>query len=187
MASLLDLFAIGFQSESLENFETELKKTEKELYQAEKDVQNLENSLKDLEKQGLKDSDTYKSIEKDLTNTRESARKLKKQLDTLNGSNSSQLLQLRQSALKLLKTLGLLATVGITLRKSLQFYEQAEQLDFLAEKAGITAEKLQSLANATKRFGGTTEGTASTVESLRSEETKKSFAEKGVKYLMKPI
>lgn len=181
MASLLDLFAIGFQSDNLKDFETELKKTEKELDKTEKDVKFLENSLKDLEKQGQQDSDTYKSIGKDLVNTRKKANELKKQLDTLNGSNSSKLLQLRQSTLKLVKTLGILATVGITLKKSLQFYEQAEQLDFLAEKAGITAEKLQALANAAKRFGGTTEGTASTVESLRSEETKKSFTEKGVK------
>jgi len=169
MAGLLDLFAIGFNSEGLNDFEQNLKRSQKELDNYEQKVKDCEGALKDLEKQGEKDSDVYKSIESDLEQAKRGAEKFRKEVETMQGSNSAQLLKMKKNFGSLVKTLGLLATVGVTLKKSLEFYEQGEQLDFLAQKAGIATDKLQALSNASSKYGGTTEGTAGTIENLRAK------------------
>ena len=47
MANLLDLFAIGFNSDGIKKFEQELKSTKNSLDNAEKKVKALENSLEE--------------------------------------------------------------------------------------------------------------------------------------------
>lgn len=169
MALKLDSFVIGFSSEELKEFEQALKKTEKQLDETEKDIKNLEKELRDIEKQGGKDSKTFKDVEQRLKETKSQAKLLSKELDTLKGSGKYSALTLQKNFTTLAKTFAKLAFVGIAVKKSLDFYEQAEQLDFLAQKSGVATEKLQALSNVAKRYGGTTEGTAGTLENLRSQ------------------
>lgn len=175
MAGLLDAFTIAFNSEGLRQFEQNLKNNEKELDKYQKKVDELQGALDDLAKKNLKDSDTYKSIEAELETARGEVDRFQKSVDTMKGRSEYQLLSLKKNFGNLMKTVGLLAGVGIAVRKSLQFYEQAEQLDFLAQKTGIAVEKLQELGNAASKYGGTTEGTATSVENIRTnkEEYKK--------------
>lgn len=169
MANLLDLFAIGFSSEGLREFETNLKNTERELDKAEKEVTSLEKKLADLEKAEKKDTRAIAEVKTALEQANDNVKKFGDSLKVMQGRSEYQLLKLKKNFGNLTKTLGMLATVGVAVKKSLEFYEQAEQLDFLAQKSGIAAEKLQALGNAAKRYGGTTEGTAGTVENLRSQ------------------
>ena len=171
MAGLLDVLTIGFQSEGLKEFEAELKKTEKELDEAEKDVKALEKELKNLEKQGKKDSAAYKAVEKQLEEAREEVKKFENSVKVMQGKSEFQLLKLKNNFMKLTKTVAKFAAVGVAVKKSMQFYEEAEQLDFLAQKAGVAVEALQRLGNASQRYGGTTEGTAGTIETLRGHYT----------------
>lgn len=175
MAGLLDLFAIGFSSEGLQNFEQNLKNNERELDKYEKKVKALEETLADLEAKNEQGSDVYKSIESDLKSARGEVERFQKSVDTMKGRSEYQLLSLKKNFRNLMKTVGLLAGVGIAIKKSMDFYEQAEQLDFLAQKTGIAVEKLQELGNAASKYGGTTEGTATSVENIRTnkEEYKK--------------
>ena len=169
MAGLLDAFTIGFNSEGLREFEQNLKNNEKELDKYEKQVEKLEEELKALEKQNLKDSDSYKKIKTDLDEAKNKVTLFGDSVKKMKGQSEYQLLQLKKNFGNLMKTVGLLASVGVAVKKSLQFYEEAEQLDFLAQKAGIAVEKLQDLGNAASKYGGTTEGTAGTIENLRSQ------------------
>ena len=169
MANLLDLFAIGFSSEGLKEFETNLKNTERELDKAEKEVTRLEKKLADLEKAENKDEKAIRAVKVALQEANDKVKMFGDELKTMQGKSEYQLVKLKQNFGNLTKTLGMLAAVGVAVKKSLDFYEQAEQLDFLAQKSGIAAEKLQALGNASKRYGGTTEGAAGTVENLRSQ------------------
>lgn len=169
MANLLDLFAIGFSSEGLREFETNLKNTERELDKAEKEVTSLEKKLADLEKAEKKDTRAIAEVKSALEQANGKVKQFGDSLKVMQGRSEYQLLNLKKNFGNLTKTLGMLATVGVAVKKSLDFYEQAEQLDFLAQKSGIVTEKLQVLGNAAKRYGGTTEGTAGTVENLRSQ------------------
>lgn len=169
MANLLDLFAIGFSSEGLKEFETNLKNTERELDKAEKEVTRLEKKLADLEKAENKDEKAIRAVKVALQEANDKVKMFGDELKTMQGKSEYQLVKLKQNFGNLTKTLRMLAAVGVAVKKSLDFYEQAEQLDFLAQKSGIAAEKLQALGNASKRYGGTTEGAAGTVENLRSQ------------------
>lgn len=169
MANLLDLFAIGFSSEGLKEFETNLKNTERELDKAEKEVTRLEKKLADLEKAENKDEKAIRAVKVALQEANDKVKMFGDELKTMQGKSEYQLVKLKQNFGNLTKTLGMLAAVGVAVKKSLDFYEQAEQLDFLAQRSGIAAEKLQALGNASKRYGGTTEGAAGTVENLRSQ------------------
>lgn len=169
MTGLLDLFSIGFNSEGLKDFETQLKQTEKELDKAEKEVTALEKELERIDKEGGKTSDTFKAVEKELEQARARVKQFGDQVKTMQGQSESQLLKLKKNFISLTKTLGMLAAVGVSIKKSLDFYEQAEQLDFLAQKTGIATDKLQLLGNAVKKYGGTTEDTAGTIENLRKQ------------------
>lgn len=169
MANLLDLFAIGFSSEGLREFETNLKNTERELDKAEKEVTSLEKKLLELEKAEKRDEKAILSVKVALNQANDNVKKFGDSLKVMQGRSEYQLLNLKKNFGNLTKTLGMLATVGVAVKKSLDFYEQAEQLDFLAQKSGIAADKLQTLGNAAKRYGGTTEGAAGTVENLRSQ------------------
>lgn len=175
MPSPIDAFLVAFESEGLKQFETELKSNEKELDKYEKQVKDLEGALEDLKKKNLEDSDTYKAIKKDLVQAQKQVEHFGNAVKTLKGQSQYQLTQIRDNFFKLTKSLGSLLAVGLTVRRSLQFYEQAQQLDFLAQKTGIAVEKLQELGNAAKKYGGTTEGTATSVENIRinREEYKK--------------
>lgn len=175
MPSPLDAFSILFETEGLNQFETELKNNEKELDKYEKQVKDLEAALDDLNKKNLQNSDTYKSIKKDLEQAERQVKHFSEAVKTLQGRSEFQLKQLRGNFVKLAKNLGSLIAVGLIVRRSLQFYEQAEQLDFLAQKTGVAVEKLQELANAAKNYGGTTESTATSIENIRTnkEEYKK--------------
>jgi hypothetical protein len=179
MATLLDVFTIGFNSEGLRDFEQNLKNNEKELDKYQKRVKDLEWALDDLKKKNLEDSDTYKSIKADLDEANKKVKLFGDSVKKMKGQSEYQLLALKKNFGNLMKTVGLIASVGVAVKKSLQFYEEAEQLDFLAQKAGIAVEKLQELGNAAQRFGGTTEGSASSVENIRTN--KEEYAKYGIR------
>lgn len=186
MPGLLDVFKIGFESDGLKEFEADLKRNEKSLESYEKEVEKSTKKLKGLweERRKLKSEsqDTDKNKEKlqkinvEIIKTISEIRQAKNQVDffstsveTMKKSAEYSLLQVKNNFLKLGKTVARLAIVGATIKKSLDFYEQGEQLQFLAQKAGVASEKLQTLGNAARRYGGTTEGTAGTLENLRSQ------------------
>lgn len=181
MAGLLDLFAIGFNSDGIKDFEKNLKHTETELDNAEKKVKTLENRLKELESQENKDEKAIDSVKQALIDARYQTVKFGDDLKKMQGQSEFQIVKLKQNFASLVKTAGLLASVGLAVRQSLQFYEQAEQLDFLAQKSNIAVESLQRLGNAAQRYGGTTEGTASTVEQFTSREYKEKALSLGVR------
>lgn len=169
MPGLLDIFAIGFESDSLKNFEADLKRNKNELDKYEKKVKETEDALKKLEEAGKKDSVEYKKLQKTLEEAKSSVDFFKKSVETLEKSGEHSLLKLKQNFYALGKTVARLAIVGATIKKSLDFYEQGEQLGFLAQKASVAADKLQTLGLAARRYGGTTEGTAGTLENLRNQ------------------
>lgn len=175
MVGLLDLFAIGFNSEGLKDFETNLKNNEKELDKYEKQVKDLEKKLAELEAAEEKDVKAIAQVKSALEEARGNVEKFKKSVETMKGKSEYSLLQIQKSFKNIASAVVRMAVVGAAVRKSLKFYEQAEQLDFLAQKTGIATEKLQELANAAKKYGGTTEGSASSVENIRTnkEEYKK--------------
>lgn len=175
MAGLLDAFTIAFNSEGLQKFEQELKNNERELDKYQKQVVKLKKELDELEAAEEKDAAAIEKTKAALTTANAEVKRFGDAVETLKGRSEYQLLSLKKNFTNLVKTIGLLAGVGIAVRKSLQFYEQAEQLDFLAQKTGIAVEKLQELGNAASKYGGTTEGTATSVENIRTnkEEYKK--------------
>lgn len=179
MPNGLDLFTIAFNSEGLKQFEEELKNNEKELDRYEKEVTKLENKLEELKNAQnpniIKITETRAALE----NAKVEAERFGKAIKTMKGQSEYQLLQMKRNFGQLVKTVGLLAFVGATVRRSLDFYEQGEQLEFLAEKTGIAVEKLQLLGNATKRLGGTTEGTATSVENIRTN--REEYAKAGIR------
>ncbi len=180
MANILaDVFTIGFNTAGLEKFETELKNNEKQLKFYEKTVKECNKELKELEKQGDTTSSIYKGVEADLESAKKEVDRFTKAIDVMKGKSEYQLLQLRKNFGKLLQTTAKLAFVATTVKKSLQFYEQAEQLDFLAQKTGIAADKLQELGNASSRFGGNTESTATSIENIRTN--REAYTQAGIR------
>lgn len=169
MATLLDLFAIGFNSDSLKDFERNLKRNEQELKKYEKEVESLEKKLDELNNAAQKDEKAINATKTALEQAKERVKSFGDAVKTMQGQSEYQLVKLKQNFGSLTKTLGTLAIVGATVKKSIDFYEQGEQLDFLAQKAGIAVDKLQTLGNAAKRYGGSTESTAGTVENLRQQ------------------
>ena len=169
MAGLLDLFAIGFESDSLKEFEANLKKNKNELEKYEKETKETEEALKKLKDEGKENSTEFQQLTQKLTKSREKTELLKTSIKNLEQDSRYPLLLLKNNFVKLTKTLAKLTIVATTVKKSLEFYEQGEQLDFLANKAGVAVEKLQMLGNAAKRYGGTTEGIAGTLENLRNQ------------------
>lgn len=135
----------------------------------QQNVKALEKQLAGLNNENLKITRSIKQTNAELDSAKNSAKNFQKTVTDMKNSTKGSLLQLRDNFIKLLKAVGALGFVGLTIRKSLNFYEQGEQLEFLAEKTGIAVEKLQQLGNAAKRYGGTTEGTAGTIENLRQQ------------------
>ncbi len=135
----------------------------------QQNVKALEKQLAGLNNENLKITRSIKQTNAELDSAKNSAKNFQKTVTDMKNSTKGSLLQLRDNFIKLSKAVGALAIVGLTIRKSLNFYEQGEQLEFLAEKTGIAVEKLQQLGNAAKRYGGTTEGTAGTIENLRQQ------------------
>jgi hypothetical protein len=169
MPGLLDVFTIGFESDTLKEFEANLKHNEKELDVYEKKVKDTEDALKKLKDEGKEGSDEFKKLQKTLEESKTKVDTFKTSVETMKKSAEHSLLQVKNNFLALGKTVARLAIVGATIKKSLDFYEQGEQLQFLADRSSIAAEKLQVLGNAARRYGGTTEGTAGTIENLRSQ------------------
>lgn len=168
MAGLLDVFTIGFNSEGLKDFETNLKNTEKELDKTEKEIKDLKQKFDDLSNSERVNITELNNTEKALTAAEEKSEKLKKTLNNLKSSGTYSALELRKQFTNLVKTLGLLAIAGTAIKKSIDFYEQGEQLGNLAERAGVAVDKFQELSNAAQRFGGSIEDTAATIENLRT-------------------
>ena len=169
MPGLLDVFAIGFESDTLKDFEANLKRNEKDLDVYEKKVKETEEALKKLKDEGKEGSDEFKQLSKILGENKNRVDTFKTSVETMKKSAEYSLLQVKNNFLALGKTVARLAIVGATIKKSLDFYEQGEQLQFLADRSSIAAEKLQVLGNAARRYGGSTEGVAGTVENLRSQ------------------
>lgn len=168
MAGLLDVFTIGFNSEGLKDFETNLKNTEKELDKTEQEIKDLKQKFDDLSTSERVNITELNNTEKALTAAEEKSEKLKKTLNNMKSSGTYSALELRKQFTNLVKTLGLLAIAGTAIKKSIDFYEQGEQLGNLAERAGVAVDKFQELSNAAKRFGGSIEDTAATLENLRT-------------------
>ena len=169
MPGLLDVFSIGFESDTLKTFETDLKRNEKELDTYEKKVKETEEALKKLKDEGKEDSVEFKKLTKTLEESKNKVELFKTSVETMKKSAEHSLLQVKNNFLALGKTVARLAIVGATIKKSLDFYEQGEQLQFLAQKASVATDKLQTLGIAARRYGGTTEGTAGTLENLRNQ------------------
>ena len=169
MPGLLDVFAIGFESDTLKEFEANLKRNEKELDVYEKKVKDTEDALKKLKDEGKEGSDEFKKLQKTLEESKTKVDTFKTSVETMKKSAEHSLLQVKKNFLALGKTIARLAIVGATIKKNLDFYEQGEQLQFLAQKASVATDKLQTLGIAARRYGGSTEGVAGTVENLRSQ------------------
>ena len=180
MASILDIFSVGFDSKGLKDFDENLKDTRKELDKAEKDVAGLEEELDNLKKIGAEESDTFKKLSKELDEARERVKKFSNEIKVMEGKSEFQLNKMRGSMAKIVRTLGSMAVIGATVKRALDMYEQAEQIGNLAQKADVAVESLQRLGNAASRFGGNTEASASTIESLKSKETKEKALTYGV-------
>ncbi len=175
MAGLLDAFTIAFNSEGLQKFEQELKNNECELDKYQKQVVKLKKELDELEADEEKDTAAIEKTKAALTTANAEVKRFGDAVETLKGRSEYQLLSLKKNFCNLMKTVGMLARVGVAVRQSLQFYEQAEQLDFLVQKTGLAVENLQELGNAASKYGGTIEGTATSIENIRTnkEEYKK--------------
>ena len=174
----LDIFSIGFSSDSLKAFNDKLKQTKKNLDETEKEINALEQEEEKLNKANLKETAAYKEISKRLDEAQKKAKQFSDEIKIMEGRSEFQLQKLRQNFMKTVKTLGAIAIVSATVKKSLDMYEQAEQLGNLAQKADIAVESLQKLGLAAARYGGDTETSANTVQTLKSKETK----EKALKY-----
>lgn len=169
MSGLLEVFGIAFESDTLKEFSGDLKRNEKELDIYEKKVKETEAALKKLKKEGKEDSKEFKKLTATLEESKNRVETFKTSVETMKKSAKYSLLQVKNNFLALGKTVARLAIVGATIKKSLDFYEQGEQLQFLAQKASVATDKLQTLGMAARRYGGTTEGTAGTLENLRSQ------------------
>ncbi len=180
MANLLDLFAIGFNSEGIKDFQKNLKTTESELDKAEKKVSALEKELDNLEKSTDKDDKAIERVKLSLVDARYNVVKFGDEVKKMQGQSEFQILKLKKNFMSLVKAVGLLASVGVAVRQSIVFYEQAEQLDFLAQKSNIAVESLHRLGIAAQKYGGNTESTASTVEQFISKEFKEKALKVGV-------
>ena len=181
MANILDIFSIGWDSKGLKDFNGNLKKTRSDLDKAEGDVKALEQELKRLDKIGAKDSDTFKDVSKKLEEAQKNVKKFSDEIKTMEGKSEFQLNKLRQNFMKVAKAVGAIAAVTVAVKRSMAMYEQAEQIGYLAQKADIAVESLQRLGNAAARFGGNTEASASTVQSLNTKETKEKIVNAGIK------
>ena len=169
MGGLLDVFGIGFESDTLKEFEANLKRNEKELDHYEKKVKETEKALEELKKQGKEDSTEFKKLQKTLEESKKQVDFFSTSVKKMQSSSEASLLKVKQNFLALGKTVARLAIVGVTIKKSLDFYEQGEQLQFLAQKASISTDNLQLLSNAVRRYGGTAEGVAGSIENLRNQ------------------
>jgi Skp family chaperone for outer membrane proteins len=169
MAGMLDIFSIAFQSDGLKDFEQELKKNEAELAKYEKKVADTEKAMQKLADSGKKDSVEYKRLEATLEEAKGKVALFSKTVSSLKGRPQASISELKNNFASLVKTVAKMAVVGIAIKKALNFVEQGQQLDWLAQKAGATSDKLQAIGGAAGAYGGTTEGTAGTLENLRNQ------------------
>lgn len=169
MGGLLDVFGIGFESDDLKKFEADLKNNERELDKYEKKVKETEKALEELKKQGKEDSAEFKKLQTTLEESKKQVDYFSKSVKTMQSTSEFSLLKVKQQFYALGKTIARLAIVGVAVKKSLDFYEQGEQLQFLAQKASISTDNLQLLSNAVRRYGGTAEGVAGSIENLRNQ------------------
>lgn len=169
MGGLLDVFGIGFESDDLKKFEADLKNNERELDKYEKKVKETEKALEELKKQGKEDSTEFKKLQTTLEESKKQVDYFSKSVKTMQSTSEFSLLKVKQQFYALGKTIARLAIVGVAVKKSLDFYEQGEQLQFLAQKASISTDNLQLLSNAVRRYGGTAEGVAGSIENLRNQ------------------
>ena len=167
--SALDLFSIAFQSEGLKDFETELKRNEAELDKYEKILSETESAMKKMADEGKAGSAEYKKLETRLSEAKNQVQIFSKSVTALKGTPQAALLEFKSKFSSLAMTVAKIAAVGIAIKKALNFAEQGQQLDWLAQKAGTTVEKLSAIGQAAQTQGGTTEGTAATMANLRSQ------------------
>lgn len=203
MAGIADAFTIIMNSDGMKEFQEELKRNEKEcetyskqvetlteeLNKCEEEEKELKTRLEEARNATVKDEKAIANLEKALDKakvaTKQAAANLEtaktkadgfqKSVETLKGKPQYTLMQLGKNVMNLVKQLGLLAAVGMTVRKSLEFYEQGEQLGNLADKAGVAVEALQTLSKAS---GGDAESTASSITNIK--ENKESYQKAGI-------
>ena len=180
MAGLLDVFTIGFNSEGLKDFETNLKNTEKELDKTDKEITKLKRKFDELSDSEGENAGELNRLDKEINQATEKSKELTKTLEQMKSSGENSLLSLKKNFTNLVRTVGMLAIAGTAIKKSLEFYEEGEQLDFLAQKTDIAVDKLQLLANVVKKYGGTTEGIAGTLEGLNTKEGRQTAAKSGI-------
>lgn len=177
-------YTIGFDTSGVKELEQEIKRNEKELDRYEQKIKDLEGVMDTLTRAGGVGSDSYRETAKELETARKEADKYKKSIEQLKNTSQHSFAQMQQSFTSLMRTIGLFAVVRGTIQKSLDFYEQAEQLDFLAQKTGIAAERLQELSFVSARYGGTVEGTVSSVENIRTN--KEEYQKAGIRIEQDP-
>lgn len=177
-------YTIGFDTSGVKELEQEIKRNEKELDRYEQKIKDLEGVMDTLARAGGVGSDSYRETAKELETARKEADKYKKSIEQLKNTSQHSFAQMQQSFTSLMRTIGLFAVVRGTIQKSLDFYEQAEQLDFLAQKTGIAAERLQELSFVSARYGGTVEGTVSSVENIRTN--KEEYQKAGIRIEQDP-
>ena len=180
MASLLDVFTIGFNSEDLKKFNEELKATKKNLDQAEEEFKDIKKVHDELEEEGEKDSEAFKKAGEEMEKAGQKVDEFRQKVDELENKSEFKLGKLRQSFQKTVKAMAAMAVISASVRKALSVYETAEQIGNLAQKADIAVESLQRLGKAAERYGGNTESSASTVQSIKSKETKEKALSMGI-------
>lgn len=177
-------YTIGFDTSGVKELEEEIKRNEKELDRYEQKIKDLEGVMDTLAKAGGVGSDSYRETAKELEIARKEADKYKNSIEKLKNTSQHSFSEMQKSFMSLIRTVGLFAVVRGTIQRSLDFYEQAEQLDFLAQKTGIAAERLQELSAVSARYGGTTEGTVNSIENIRTN--KEEYQKAGIRIEQDP-
>lgn len=177
-------YTIGFDTSGVKELQEEIEYNEKQLDNYEKKIKELRAELDKMAEAGETGSKAYLAQSKSLERMQFQADKYRETIIKLKNSSTYSFAQMQKSFMSLIRTVGLFAIVSGTIRRSLDFYEQAEQLDFLAQKTGIAAERLQELSAVSARYGGTTEGTVNSIENIRTN--KEEYQKAGIRIEQDP-
>lgn len=177
-------YTIGIDTSGVEELKKEIAYNETQLDNYNKKIKEVEKELKKMADAGETGSKAYKEQSKTLEKLRYQANNYKEAITKLKNTSTYSFAQMQKSFMSLLQTIGLFAVVRGTIQRSLDFYEQAEQLDILAQKTGIAAERLQELSFVSARYGGTVEGTVSSVENIRTN--KEEYQKAGIRIEQDP-
>lgn len=177
-------YTIGIDTSGVKELQKEIEYNEKQLDLYNEKLKEAEDRLNSFTKANGVNTKTWKEQKKEVDLLRQEVEHYRTSIDKLKNTSTYSFGQMQKSFMSLLKTIGLFAVVRGTIQRSLDFYEQAEQLDFLAQKTGIAAERLQELSFVSARYGGTVEGTVSSVENIRTN--KEEYQKAGIRIEQDP-